>query len=239
MITASSTPAPRTQLATAWPIVVFDIAGPLAAYYGLRAAGLSTVAALILSGALPTIGIARNVARHHELDAIGALVLFGIVVGTVVGLVTGSAHLVLLDGSVPTFVFGVVCLGSLWSTYPLIYRFALEAMGGDTPKGQEFASLWQYEGFRHAFRVSTVVWGCAFLVEAGAQVAIIETASAGVAKTTSTVMPIVVAAGVAGWNVAYGKASKRRGERAAQAAEAAHAAQAAVADGSQGAVQRD
>jgi hypothetical protein len=81
----------------------------------------------------------------------------GILVGSVVGLASGSAHLVLLDGTVPTAVFGVVCLGSLWSRRPLIYRFALEFIGPETLKGEDFADRWRYESFRHAFRVTTVV----------------------------------------------------------------------------------
>ena len=53
----------------------------------------------------------------------------------------------------PTAVFGLLCLGSLWARRPLIYRFAIEFIGPDTPKGREFESLWQYHGFRHAFRL--------------------------------------------------------------------------------------
>ncbi len=185
----------------------------LASYYSLRAAGLSTVAALILSGVLPAFGIAPTVARLRRLDAIGALVLIGIIVGTVLGLVRGSAHLVLLDGTVPTAVFGAVCLGSLWSARPLIFRFALEAMGADTPKGRDFADRWRYPGFRHNFRVTTVVWGLAFLAEAGAQLIIIETTSAGTAKASPNVLPLVVAAIVIACNVSYAKRGQRQGER--------------------------
>jgi hypothetical protein len=42
-------------------------------------------------------------------------VLAGIAVGSILGLVSGDARLVLLEGSVPTAVFGVLCLASLRS----------------------------------------------------------------------------------------------------------------------------
>jgi hypothetical protein len=58
------------------------------------------VLALVLSGVLPVFGIALGIVRNRRLDAIGILVL----VGTVVGTASGSAHLVLLDGTVPTAV---------------------------------------------------------------------------------------------------------------------------------------
>jgi hypothetical protein len=110
------------------PIILFDVVGPLAAYYLLRYAGLSPLPALLLSGVLPVFGISLGVVRNRRLDAIGVLVLVGILLGTVLGLASGSAHLVLLDGSAPTAVFGVICLGSLWSERPLIYRLALETI---------------------------------------------------------------------------------------------------------------
>ncbi len=210
--------ADRGRLQSLAPIVVFDTAGPALAYFSLRSAGLSTVAALILSGVLPAFGIALTVVRRRRLDAIGALVLTGIVVGTALGLASNNAHAVLIDGVVPTAVFGVVCLGSLWSRRPLIFRFALEFMGADTAKGRDFADRWRYPGFRHAFRVTTVVWGLAFLAEAAAQVLIIQTSSTGTAKATSQLMPLVVAAAVSAWNVSYAKRGQRKGELAAAAA---------------------
>lgn len=212
--------ADRGRLRSLAPVVIFDVIGPLVAYYALHSAGLASVAALILSGVLPAFGIALGVVRHRRLDAIGVLVVIGIVVGSAVGLASGSAHLVLLDGTVPTAVFGAVCVGSLWSKRPLIYRFALEATGPDTPKGREFADRWRYPGFRHAFRMITVVWGVAFLAEAAAQVLIIQTASTATAKTTSTVMPLVVAGLVVIWNVSYAKRTERKGKRAERAARA-------------------
>ena len=150
--------------------------------------------------------------------------LAGIAVGTVLGLVTGNARLVLVEGSVPTAVFGLLCLGSLWSRLPLIFRFALEFMGADTPRGRDFEGLWRYEGFRHAFRLFTVVWGVVYLAEAAARVVIVETTSTATALSVSKVMPYAVAAVLAGWMTIYGRRTKRAGERLAAAAEAEHAA---------------
>ena len=119
-------------------IAVFDIAGPLAAYSLLRSAGQSAVTALVLSGAVPAVGVIAGLIRHRRVDAIGLLVLAGIAVGTVLGLVSGNPRLVLVEGSMPTAVFGLLCLGSLWARRPLIYRFAVEFIGADTPKGRDF-----------------------------------------------------------------------------------------------------
>jgi hypothetical protein len=216
MMTSDQQVAPirdRSRLQSAAKIVVFDIAGPLVAYSLLRSAGLSSVLALVLSGAFPALGIVAGLARNRRVDAIGVLVLAGIAVGTVLGLVTGNARLVLVEGSVPTAVFGLLCLGSLWSRRPLIFRFALEFMGADTPRGRDFEGLWRYAGFRHAFRLFTVVWGVVYLAEAAARVVIVETTSTATALTVSKVMPYAVAAVLAGWMTIYGRRTKRSGER--------------------------
>jgi len=199
-------------------IAVFDIAGPLVAYSLLRSAGQSAVTALVLSGAFPALGVAVGLVRHRRLDTIGVLVLAGIAVGTLLGVLSGDPRLVLIEGSVPTAVFGLICLASLWSGKPLIYRFALEFIGADTPKGRDFEGHWRYPGFRHAFRLFTVVWGVAYLAEAAARIVIVETTSTTTALTVSKVMPYVVGALLAAWMIAYGRRARREGERLAAAA---------------------
>src|SRR5689334_7766353 len=207
----------RNRLLSLAMIGVFDIAGPLVAYSMLRSAGQSQVSALILSGACPALGIIVGVIRHRRVDTIGVLVLAGIAVGTVLGLLSGSPRLVLAEGSVPTAVFGLLCLASLRARRPLIYRFALEFIGADTSKGREFESLWQHEGFRHAFRLYTLVWGVVYLAEAAARIVIVETASTSTALTVSKVMPYAVAGSLMVWMTIHGRQARREGERIATA----------------------
>ena len=218
----------RSRMWSAAKIVVFDIAGPLVAYQMLRSAGLSSVSALVLSGVLPGVAVLGGLVRHRHLDAVGLLVLAGIAVGTILGLLSGNARLVLMEGSVPTAVFGLLCLISLRSRRPLIFRFALEFMGADTPRGRDFDSLWQYPGFRHAFWLFTVVWGVTYLAEAAARIVIVETTSTGTALAVSKVMPYAVGGLLAVWMVIYGRHARRQGERLAAAAQTA-AAQTAAA----------
>ncbi len=210
----------RGRLVPLAKIAVFDLVGPLVTYSLLRSAGMSTVGALILSGVFPALGVLLGVARDRRVDVVGILVLVGIAVGTVLGLASGSARLLLLEGSVPTAVFGAVCIGSLRTARPLMYRFAIQFMGADTPKGRDFADNWRYPGFRHAFRVTTVVWGAAYLAEAIARVIIVESTSTGTAFVLSKAMPYAVAAVLAIWNVAYARRSRRAGERLGAAAHA-------------------
>jgi len=208
-------------------IGVFDIGGPLVLYQVLRSHGASEVKALVLSGIFPALGVLYGVVRHRRLDAIGALVLIGIAVGTILGVASGNARLVLVEGSVPTGIFGLVCLGSLRTRRPLMFRFALEFMGPDTPKGRDFDNRWQYAGFRRTFNVMTLVWGVAYLAEAGARVLIVENTSAGTALAISKIMPYAVAGVLVAWMAVYGQHAKRRGVALAAAARAEPSPQAA------------
>ena len=200
-------------------IAVFDIGGPLITYSVLRSAGVGTVTSLIASGAFPAAGVAVGMIAHRRADGIGILVLAGIALGAALGVIFHSARLVLAEGSLPTAVFGLVCLGSLLTRRPLMFRFALEFMGGDSPKGREFDGLWQYEGFRRAFRNLTVVWGLAYLAEAAARIVIVEHTSASVALAVSKVMPLGVTAVLALWTVGYSLFQRAKGRRLAAAYE--------------------
>jgi intracellular septation protein A len=216
--TAGTTAAKSGQIRSITMIVIFDIAAPLVTYQLLRSAGMTAVAALLLSGVFPALHVIINVIQHRRIDVVGALVLAGIAVGTVLGLVSHDAKLVLVEGSVPTAVFGVACLGSLWARHPLMFSFAREFTGPDTARGQEMTRLWQYEGYRRIFRVITIVWGVAFLLEAALRIVIIYKTSTGTALAISKVTPFVFLAILSAWTIAYGRYHKRKGERMAAAA---------------------
>jgi hypothetical protein len=174
-------------------IAVFDIGGPYLAYAQLSSHGFKPAMALVLSGILPALGVALNVVRKHKADVIGVLVLAGIAVGTVLGLLTGSARLVLLEGSVPTALTGLAFLGSLLTSRPLMFRLATEFGGGeDSPRGREMAARWAEPAFRHVISVITAMWGIGLLAEAAARVLIIESASTSTALLISKIMPWVV-----------------------------------------------
>lgn len=223
--TSAATPAKGARLRSITMIVIFDVGGPLLAYKLLRAAGLTTVTALLLSGVFPALGVAVSAIRHHRLDVVGALVLAGILVGTVLGLISHSARLVLVEGSVPTAIFGAGCLISLWAARPLIYSFALELIGPDTAKGQQMTLYWHHAGFRRSFRVITAVWGFGFLLEAGLLVVIVYNTSTGTALTISKVMPYLFIAILVAWTVAYGAQQRKKTERMAASAQVAEAGQ--------------
>jgi hypothetical protein len=211
-------------------ILVFDLGGPLLAYSLLRSAGMSAVAALVISGVLPALGIGISALADRRLDVIGIVVLAGLLVGTLLGLTSHNARLYLLEGSVPSVVFALGCLLSLRLRRPLIFRLAVELLGPDTRKGRDVAAAWRYPGFRRAFRMITVAWGIAYLVEAGIRVAIVVTTSTGIALVCSKLIPYVFAVVLSAWTLVYGEHEKKKAERLASADADASATATASAD---------
>jgi hypothetical protein len=142
---------------------------------------------------------------------VGALVLAGIVIGTVLGLVSHSARLVLVEGSVPTAFFGVACLGSLWARHPLMFSVVREFTGPDTAKGREMTRLWHSEEvFRRDFRVITAVWGIGLLLEAALRAVIVYHVSTGTALAISKVTPFLFGGILSAWTLAYGTYRKSK-----------------------------
>jgi intracellular septation protein A len=218
----------RSRLLALAPTAVFDIAGPLAAYWLLRAAGTAEITALILSGILPALGVAIGIIRHRRVDAIGSLVLFGIIVGTVAGLLTHDARLVLMEGSIPTAVFGLACLGSLPTARPLMYRIALQARGDSTAAGRDVQARWARPAAQRTFRTITLVWGVTLLAEAVTRVLIVDTVSTGTALLVIKLMPYIVIAGLFRWMAGYTRRVRRQSEQRAVIQQASGAGTAPV-----------
>ena len=209
------------RLRQAATILVFDLGGPLLAYALFRSAGFSPVAALVISGVLPVLGIALGALADRRLDVIGVMVLAGILGGTIVGLTSHDARLYLLEGSVPSAVFALACLFSVRLRRPLIFRLAVEILGPGTRKGRDVIAAWRYPGFRRAFQAITVAWGVGYLVEAGVRVAIVAQTSTGIALICSKLVPYAFALGLSGWTLAYGEHEKKKAERLAAPRESA------------------
>jgi hypothetical protein len=78
---------------------------------------------------------------------------------------THGARLMLMEGSVPTAVFGLVSLGSLLTAEPLLYRIALQTLGGGTAARRDLEARLSQPGMARAFRTVTLIWGVTFLAQ--------------------------------------------------------------------------
>lgn len=128
---------------------------------------LSDFWALVLSGVPPMIDAIVGIIRKGHVDLIAGIVLLGIAVSIILILLGGSPRLLLIRESFFTAAFGLAYLVSLLFPRPLSFYFARQFATGNVPERVAwFNSLWQYPGFRFSMRLTAVVWGVGFLLEA-------------------------------------------------------------------------
>jgi uncharacterized membrane protein len=192
-------------------MLFFDLLGPLLAYKVAREQGIGTVGALLISSLFPLIGLALNARDGHKLDLFGLTVLIGTGAGGILSLIVDSPRPTLIFTSVlPTLTFAIGCLMSLRRT-PMLFELSLAAIGGPgSQKGAEFTRKWnELAGFRRYFRNITMVWGTAYVLEAGVKIAIVMHSSTGRALASVSLLSTGIAIALGIWTAAYGNWQQR------------------------------
>ncbi len=189
MQTATATEAPTTTapaapgagagttrsraLAESLAPLVVDALIPMAAYYVLSDGfGMSTLAALAWSSALPAARTLWGLVRNRRLNGLAALILVVNAVGLLLTTVTGDVRLMLAKESVGSGVVGLVVLVSVAVGRPLMTA-ALRpwVTKGEPAKHAAWDRLSLASGrFRRGERTFSLVWGAALLGEAVARV---------------------------------------------------------------------
>lgn len=187
-------------------MIVLDIIGPLVVFQVAIAAGVSEVWALVLSGLTPVIAVAVSWVRWRSLEIVGAVVLGGIALSVLLALLSNNPQVVLLEGTVLTFAFGVASLVSLVGRRPLIFSFAQVLYGGQhAAPGRELDTDYDtYPEARSFWRTLAVVWGVVYMAEAGVRVAIIFGASTQTSLLVTRVLPWVVYAALMLFSLIWG-----------------------------------
>jgi hypothetical protein len=184
--TSYRSPAPATEKAAPqWSMFLglfWDIGLSLVAYYGLRALGASPYVALLGGTVTAGLRIAYVWLRTRRFDGFAAFMLAEFGVGLGFALLTGDARFLVAKESFSTGVAGLIFLATCAFGRPMIWHAAARLR--PAYRG-ELDRLWRgSRGFRHTYRMLTVVWGAGLLVEAVARV--------GVAYT----LPVDTAAGL-------------------------------------------
>ncbi|MEU7602795.1 VC0807 family protein [Streptomyces sp. NPDC041003] len=231
MSTHVARPAPpaRSGAATAigWILTIgLNVVAPILTYNTLvDDHGWSEFSALLLSSAWPVLDSAISIAWRRKLDEFAVVTLVFIVITAGVSLVGDpSARALLVKDSAVTGLFGLLCLSTLLAPRPLMFYFGRKFATDGTPESTAWWNgLWQYEGFRTTMTRMTLVWGVAYVIEAGVRIALAYTLSTKTMVTLSPVMIYGVLGALGVWTALYGKRSQAEGERRAAEAAAAEA----------------
>ncbi|WP_037319736.1 VC0807 family protein [Amycolatopsis orientalis] len=190
-------------------LLLWDVAVPLAAYYGLRLAGQSEQVSLLAGAVLAAVRIAWVAVRDRCFDGFAALLAGVLGVGLVLSLVTGDAKFLLLKESFGTATAAIVLLLSCFGRTPMVL-VAVRA-GSSAAKRAELDRLTgEIPALRRAFTRMSAVWGVALLLEAAVRVPLVYTLPADVMNGLSVVLLLAVIGGLSLWSVRYaGKIQER------------------------------
>ncbi|MHA6763190.1 VC0807 family protein [Streptacidiphilus sp. PAMC 29251] len=148
-------------------VLLVDMALPVGVYYGLRAAGVGSYPALIASALVPLASALVQFLRERRLDGMAAFVAGVILLGLVASLVSGSTRFMLAKDGWVTGAGGLWFLGTIWARRPLAFLGARPFLEGRfRSDGTSWDVLWEESAkFRRIWRVSTVIWGSAMIID--------------------------------------------------------------------------
>ena len=150
-----------------------DIAVPIGLYYLLHEMGVSNLLALSAGATVPACSALLTLRFTRRLDPVSTLVLVSFVASILASLIADNPRFLLAKEGLLTAVWGIWFLSSLAARRPAAYVFARPLMEGRRVfAAEDWEALWHGEPrFRRIWRISSVIWGTALLVDAGGRIA--------------------------------------------------------------------
>jgi hypothetical protein len=177
---------------------LLDFIVPLAAFYALTAAGLSSFWSLTIGGALTGVVSVVNTFRRGKLDGLGLLVIAEIALSLVLIATIRDPRLVLARSSLYVALAGIWVLASAVVRRPVTVStskaFAARSDGTDGIAAVDWLAA-NSEPFIRIHRALSALWGVMFLVYAVVRVVIIYSTSVSRAVSVSEI-PGIVAIGI-------------------------------------------
>lgn len=142
------------------PSLLINVAVPLLINM-LAKPYMSTIDALLLASAVPTLFTLGNFLVKKHIDFLGILSVISLLLTAVLALLFKSPRLLLIQTSSVMGLLGIVMLISLIFPRPALFYIARSIVAQNDP--QRFASFnfgWSIPQYRSFYRTLTAVWGC-------------------------------------------------------------------------------
>jgi len=151
--------------------LLIDVVAPLAVFYGLRAAGVSPLLALLAGAVLPLAGAARDLAGHRRPDGVRVFVLAVMTVTVAASLITGSPRALLVRSAVLMAALGLFLLFTLRARRPFLYAAAQTVLPPE--KQRVWQDNWdRHPPFRRLLWLLSAVWAAGCLLDAAIRLAL-------------------------------------------------------------------
>lgn len=170
--------------------ILLDVAPPLLAYYGLRAAGVSEFVALLTGTVLAGIKVSYDAIRARRLDPFAGYLMLNFGLSLAVGLATSDARMLMGGNTLVGGIGAALFLGSCFIGTPLTQIVAerVQMKSDDNPEPGEAE-------FKRRVNVSlSAMWGIGLLIGTLISLAIIFSLSVDVANGVNTVVSLAFTA---------------------------------------------
>jgi hypothetical protein len=190
------------------PSLVFGAAVPIAVYFAVRPHVGTDAVGLIIAGSVSVAWILIQFARNRHVDFVGAIVLFGFIVGVVSStLLGGNAYMLKVRDAFFTALFGIACIVTIYThdRPALFYVGRYLSAGNDPTKVAAYNDLHEVPTARHVFRVLSVVWGIGLVVEASARMTLAELLHTGTYVAVSPFISALTIGSLFAFTIVYAK----------------------------------
>ena len=163
---------------------------------------MSTINALLLASSVPALYTVGGILWKKRIDAIGVLVVAGLLLTAVFALLFKSPQLVLLQGSAVSGLFGLALLVSLLFPRPILFFVIRSILAHEgSQRVASFNADWAFPQVRSLYRLLTVVWGCVTLGSLLLLSVLVFTLPISLMLVISPIMSFAVMMPVAHWSM--------------------------------------
>ncbi|MFG6199413.1 VC0807 family protein [Nonomuraea sp. JJY05] len=195
-------------------VALWDVLPPVAAYYALRALGVSEHFALLGASLTGFVRAVQVGIRERRLDGFAAFMCLIFGLGLALAFLTGDERFMLAVKSITTGVMAAVLVTTCVAGHPAAYGMAKRFGADDAATAARWDVLYQADPkFRRVYVVMTLTWAAALLAESAVRIPLIYLLPVDIMAGLSSALLIGTLALVAVWSAWYG----RRGEQAATA----------------------
>lgn len=203
--------APRL-LTILWGLVL-DAGLAVGVYFGMRVAGFEPYYALLAGALVSGARLGYGLLRARRVEGFAAFMCIGFLIGTGLALFTGSDRFLLLKDSFTTALIGLLFLSSCFVGKPFIFHASKRFRAAGGMEQSEWEQKWRERpGFRRLFRVMTMVWAVAFLIEALVRVPLVYLLPIDLAATAAGLLLPAMLLCLLTWTLRHAKRAEQRAE---------------------------
>ncbi len=191
------------------PTLLLNAAVPLLINF-LARPYMPIINALLLASSVPALFTLGNFIWKKHIDAIGLLVVAGLLLTAVFALLFNSPRLLLLQSSAVSGLFGVAMLVSLLFSRPILFYIVRSiSTQHDAQRIASFNADWSFPQFRSFFRTLTIVWGCVTIAQLALLTVLVFNLPISLMLALAPFMGFLLVIPAAHWSIHYFRKNKR------------------------------